>query len=338
MVSSNELSYFLMDLVDCLRSRCTALQIFAEVFFMCHQIGRFLNEPARSPSLSPSTCHNFLRIGLDNLLLPVIVTILFGQVLMLVIWFFHNSIQEAQLMAEEKCNTMEEEVEMKTRKLRKLMARYQQSKNELSALRTELQDTIHEFQRERTDMFLSLRSLDQQLQLKNFLIDKFIPPEEMNKVMRRVHWDEENETWNLVQNTMPLRSVPYNGPTRISIDGFTKQPLLRPNSAIGRSRPPLRQPEQPLSQSERDRYLVDNILKMDLEMSEGRNPFEFDKTRASNDADAEHALRELRTDEGPYFSYDTSAPKQPAPALASARPKSARTKHHRHARPQSASR
>lgn len=51
------------------------------------------------------------------------------------------------------------------------MARYQQSKNELSALRTELQDTIHEFQRERADMFLSLRSLDQQLQLKNFLID-----------------------------------------------------------------------------------------------------------------------------------------------------------------------
>lgn len=78
---------------------------------MCHQIGRFLNEPARSPSLShSSTCNNFLRIGFDNLLLPVVVTILFGQVLMLVIWVLHNSIQEAQLMAEEKCNTMEEEV------------------------------------------------------------------------------------------------------------------------------------------------------------------------------------------------------------------------------------
>jgi kinesin family protein 3/17 len=236
---------------------------------------------------------------------------------------------------------MEEEVEMKTRKLRKLMTRYQQSKNELSALRTELQDTIHEFQRERADMFLSLRSLDQQLQLKNFLIDKFIPPEELNKVMRRVHWDEENETWNLVQNTVPLRSVPYSGPTRISIDGFTKQPLLRPNSAIGRSRPPLRQPEQPLSQSERDRYLVDNILKMDLEMSEGRNPFEFDKSSrtSNNDAEVEHALRELRADEDPYFSYESnSVPPQPAPALAGARPKSARTKHHRHTRPQSASR
>lgn len=84
---------------------------------------------------------------------------------------------------------------------------------------------------------------------------------------------------------------------------------------------------------------VDNILKMDLEMSEGRNPFEFDKSRTSNnDAEVEHALRELRAEEDPYFSYDNSVPQQPAPALAGARPKSARTKHHRHTRPQSASR
>lgn len=235
---------------------------------------------------------------------------------------------EAQLMAEEKCNTMEEEVEMKTRKLRKLMARYQQSKNDINALRTELQDTIHEFQRERADMFLSLRSLDQQLQLKNFLIDKFISPEDLTKVMRRVHWDEENEIWNLVQNA-PVRSLPYNGPTRVSIDGFTKQPLLRPNSAIGRSRPPLRQPEQTLSQSERDRYLVDNILKKDQDVSEGRNHFEFgdNSQLSSSKVDIEHALREFRVDNKPSFTWDRE-PQQVTPAAAGARPKSARTKQH----------
>ncbi|XP_024374792.1 uncharacterized protein [Physcomitrium patens] len=237
-------------------------------------------------------------------------------------------LEEAQLMAEEKCNTMEEEVEMKTRKLRKLMARYQQSKNDINALRTELQDTIHEFQRERADMFLSLRSLDQQLQLKNFLIDKFISPEDLTKVMRRVHWDEENEIWNLVQNA-PVRSLPYNGPTRVSIDGFTKQPLLRPNSAIGRSRPPLRQPEQTLSQSERDRYLVDNILKKDQDVSEGRNHFEFgdNSQLSSSKVDIEHALREFRVDNKPSFTWDRE-PQQVTPAAAGARPKSARTKQH----------
>jgi hypothetical protein len=51
------------------------------------------------------------------------------------------------------------------------MAHYQQTKIDVGSLRTELQDTIHEFQRERADMFLSLRSLDQQLQLKAFIID-----------------------------------------------------------------------------------------------------------------------------------------------------------------------
>jgi hypothetical protein len=51
------------------------------------------------------------------------------------------------------------------------MAHYQQTKIDVGSLRTELQDTIHEFQRERADMFLSLRSLDQQLQLKAFIIE-----------------------------------------------------------------------------------------------------------------------------------------------------------------------
>ena len=54
------------------------------------------------------------------------------------------------------------------------MTRYQQSKNEVACLRTELQDTIDEFQRERADMFMSLRSLNQQFQLKSFIIEVFV--------------------------------------------------------------------------------------------------------------------------------------------------------------------
>lgn len=54
------------------------------------------------------------------------------------------------------------------------MTRYQQSKNEVACLRTELQDTIDEFQRERADMFMSLRSLNQQFQLKCFIIEVFV--------------------------------------------------------------------------------------------------------------------------------------------------------------------
>jgi hypothetical protein len=74
-------------------------------------------------------------------------------------------------MAEEKCSTMEEELESKTRKLRRLMARYQQSKIDIAALRTEIQDTIHEFHQERADLLWSIKSLEQQHQLKNLIIE-----------------------------------------------------------------------------------------------------------------------------------------------------------------------
>eukprot|EP01018_Ginkgo_biloba_P021949 Gb_08362 [translate_table: standard] len=82
-----------------------------------------------------------------------------------------HTIPEAQLLAEEKCSSMEEELDLKTRKLRKLVSRYQLSKQEVASLRTELQDTLHEFHLERTDLLWSLRSLEQQDQLKSLIIE-----------------------------------------------------------------------------------------------------------------------------------------------------------------------
>ncbi|CAK9199899.1 unnamed protein product [Sphagnum troendelagicum] len=244
-------------------------------------------------------------------------------------------LEEAQLMAEEKFSTMEEEVDMKTRKLRKLMAHYQQTKIDVGSLRTELQDTIHEFQRERADMFLSLRSLDQQLQLKAFIIENFIPAEEVTKIMRRTHWDDENETWVLQSMIQSLPSHSGQGGSRLYItDGINiKQPLQRPPSAIGRSRPTCRQAEQALARGDRDpRYLVNNVIKLELDMPE-RTTYDYDNPsdRARAEADVELALSQFDDDDSPYLSYESAIP---APALSGARPKSARTKHH--ARPHTA--
>ncbi|CAM6101475.1 unnamed protein product [Calypogeia fissa] len=238
-------------------------------------------------------------------------------------------LEEAQLMVEEKCSTMEEDVEVKTRKLRKLMARYQQGKAEITTLRTELQDTVHEFQRERADMFLSLRSLDQQLQLKSFIIEKFIPPEELSKIMRRAIWDEENETW-VLQNIFQ-RLPSSDGDHRLYLtDGINKLPLQRPVSAMGRTRPMCRQAEEAIARGDRDpRYLSDNILRLELDMPE-RTTYDYDNPsdRARAEADVELALMEFE-DDTPYYSYESTLPTP-------ARPKSARTKHH--SRPKTAAR
>ncbi|CAM6129993.1 unnamed protein product [Calypogeia fissa] len=238
-------------------------------------------------------------------------------------------LEEAQLMVEEKCSTMEEDVEVKTRKMRKLMARYQQSKAEITTVRTELQDTVHEFQRERADMFLSLRSLDQQLQLKSFIIEKFIPPEELSKIMRRAIWDEENETW-VLQNIFQ-RLPSSDGDHRLYLtDGINKLPLQRPVSAMGRTRPMCRQAEEAIARGDRDpRYLSDNILRLELDMPE-RTTYDYDNPsdRARAEADVELALMEFE-DDTPYYSYESTLPTP-------ARPKSARTKHH--SRPKTAAR
>ncbi|KAL3691783.1 hypothetical protein R1sor_005434 [Riccia sorocarpa] len=238
-------------------------------------------------------------------------------------------LEESQLMVEEKCSTMEEDVEVKTRKLKKLMARYQQSKAEIANLRTELQDTIHEFQRERADMFLSLRSLDQQLQLKSFIIEKFIPPEEISKIMRRAVWDEESETWIL--QSMVQKVASPDGETRVYLtDGVDPQPLQRPASAMGRSRYGSRQAEDAPRGQRDPRYLSENIWRLELDMPE-RTTYDYDNPidRARAETDVELALMEFE-EESPYFSYNE--PSAPTPV----RPKSARTKHH--SRPKTAAR
>ncbi|GBG62900.1 hypothetical protein CBR_g34272 [Chara braunii] len=130
-------------------------------------------------------------------------------------------LEEAQLMAEEKYNSVQEEVEVKTKKLKKLLAKYQSVKSEVQAAKTEIQDMNEEFQREREDLLDSIRALDQQLKLKNLIIESFIPPEEVGKIMRKAHWDEEHEQW-------VIEHLSYAG---------NNHKVKRPVSAVGQRRP-----------------------------------------------------------------------------------------------------
>ncbi|XP_024529878.1 kinesin-II 95 kDa subunit [Selaginella moellendorffii] len=199
-------------------------------------------------------------------------------------------LEDAQLMAEVKCSTMEEELEMKTTKFRKLMACYQQSKADLASLRTELQDTIHEFHRERTDLLLSLRSLEQQHQLKSLVIEKFIPSEELAKIMKRVEWDDETERWVFQSMVANFQS----GMSPFIVDPANKQPLQRPASAVGRSRPP------------GSRYQMDNVLKIGLDIPKHTlYDYENHLDRAQAQAHIMQAFSpNFGEDDGPYLSYE----------------------------------
>ena len=74
-----------------------------------------------------------------------------------------------KLDLEEKYSSLNDEVNTKTRKLKKVWSKYQQAKAEIS-------DLEREFVNEKTELLDTVRELTKQLKLKAFVISKFIPP------------------------------------------------------------------------------------------------------------------------------------------------------------------
>ena len=76
--------------------------------------------------------------------------------------------EEANLQLEEHFSSLQEEVEVKTRKLKKLWNKYQGAVKEAAALQTE-------FQTEREDMQDTIRQLQRTLKLKDAVISRYAP-------------------------------------------------------------------------------------------------------------------------------------------------------------------
>ncbi|XP_078723009.1 kinesin-like protein KIF3B [Lampetra fluviatilis] len=122
---------------------------------------------------------------------------------------------EETLELRETFTTLQQEVEMKTKKLKKLFAKLQAIKSEI----TDLQD---EHSKERQEQEQSQNEFTRELKLKCLIIENFIPPEEKTKLMKRVFFDEDEEQWKL----QPL----------IRSQG-EQQMMQRPASAVGYKRP-----------------------------------------------------------------------------------------------------
>jgi len=77
--------------------------------------------------------------------------------------------EEINMALEEKYSSLNEEVRIKTKKLKKLLCKYQEA-------RTEIKDLQSEFQIEKNDMLETIRHLNRQLSLKELVISNFVPP------------------------------------------------------------------------------------------------------------------------------------------------------------------
>ena len=77
--------------------------------------------------------------------------------------------EEANFQLNEKYSCLQEEVQSKTKKLKKLWGKYQQAKREIDDLNGEFQD-------ERNDLLETIRDLSKEMKLKDLIISNFIPP------------------------------------------------------------------------------------------------------------------------------------------------------------------
>lgn len=146
------------------------------------------------------------------------------------------------LAIEEQFSNVTEEVEIKTRKLKKLWVKFQESEQNLK-------DEKKAFQLEKEDMLDTIRELNRQLKLKSLIIDNFVPEDGALAIERRAVWNAEAEDWDL---------------PRLEIAGNSVRPR-RPVSVAGLKRPESEYARQRKAFDPSPRYKYDNVLGLDLD-------------------------------------------------------------------------
>ncbi|XP_038607224.1 kinesin-like protein KIF3C isoform X1 [Tachyglossus aculeatus] len=182
--------------------------------------------------------------------------------------------QEMMLRDEETMelrgtfSSLQQEVEVKTKKLKKLYAK-------LQAVKAEIQDQHDEYIRVRQDLEEAQNEQTRELKLKYLIIENFIPPEEKNKIMNRLYLDCEEEQWKF----QPLVPAGVNN----------SQMKKRPTSAVGYKRPISQYARVAMAMGSHPRYRAENILFLELDVT----PPAVFKVEFSRDQEQDPRLQHL---------------------------------------------
>mmetsp|Transcript_26683 Transcript_26683/g.38260 ORF Transcript_26683/g.38260 Transcript_26683/m.38260 type:complete len:627 (-) Transcript_26683:262-2142(-) len=162
---------------------------------------------------------------------------------------------ESQLELEEKYTSLNDEVQAKTRKLKKYWEKLRQAKSDIKDLQAE-------FQIERDEMLESIRNLNKQLKLKELIISQFLPPEAMSRFGDiadggRASWNEDEEMWVIPRN------FPAEAKTRLGDIVTGERAALsspRPETEYSRA--------QRLKDPTGVRFRFQNVIDLELNASE----------------------------------------------------------------------
>ncbi|XP_067097473.1 kinesin-like protein KIF3C [Osmerus mordax] len=153
---------------------------------------------------------------------------------------------EETLELKETFSSLQQEVEAKTKKLKKLYAK-------LQCVKAEIQDVNDEHVRSRQELEQTQNELTRELKFKYLIIENFIPPEEKNKIMNRLTFDTEEDQWKF-QPLVPAESK------------FSKM-KKRPTSAVGYKRAISQFARVAISMGAHSRYKAENIMFLELDVT-----------------------------------------------------------------------
>lgn len=164
--------------------------------------------------------------------------------------------EEQGMELEKTYSSLQQEVDSKTKKLKKLFAKLQGTKQEIL-------DVTEEYNRDRRDLEETQQELLKELKLKYLMIENFIPPQEKQKILSRAQFDEEEDTWFICM------------PGQTSANTISKRPV----SAAGQRRP-VSEYAKVLSSMNVDnnagsRYRGENIMRLGLDMA-GRTTRDYE--------------------------------------------------------------
>ncbi|XP_008277246.1 kinesin-like protein KIF3C isoform X1 [Stegastes partitus] len=156
---------------------------------------------------------------------------------------------EETLELRETFTSLQQEVEAKTKKLKKYLKLYAK----LQCIKAEIQDVNDEHVRSRQELEQTQNELTRELKFKYLIIENFIPPEEKNKIMNRLTFDPEEDQWKF-QPLVPAESK-------------SSQMKKRPASAVGYKRPISQYARVAIAMGAHSRYRAENIMFLELDMT-----------------------------------------------------------------------
>ncbi|XP_043278808.1 kinesin-like protein KIF3B [Venturia canescens] len=192
----------------------------------------------------------------------------------------------------ETYTTLQQEVDVKSRKLRKCYAK-------LQVLKQELEDINEEFNRDRRDLEQTQHELMKELKLKYLIIDNFIPHEDKHKILSRIRFDDDEDCW-IVKEATP----------------DTVETIKRPISVPDSRRPVTEYAKIALAMGRGYRYAGENILNLELDMP-ARTTLDYQGPAIAPTIQA--VLEEALRDEGDIDVDASNARLRPKPRIPSAR-------------------